>query len=94
MSEVVVIARAKAQPGREEEMAQALRANAETSRSEDGCSSYLVLRGDEGVFMTVERWATRGHVDQHMATPHVQTLLRTITPMLAAPPDIQVLEEV
>jgi quinol monooxygenase YgiN len=94
MSEVVVIARAKAQPGREEEMAQALRANAETSRSEDGCVSYSVLRGDEGLFMTVERWATRGHVQTHMATPHVQSLLATITPMLAAPPDIQVLEEV
>lgn len=94
MSEVVVIARAKAQPGREEEMAQALRAVAETSRAEEGCNSYSVLRGDEGVFMTVERWKTRGHVDQHMATPHVQTLLSTIAPMLAAPPDIQVLEEV
>lgn len=93
MSEVVVIARAKAQPGREEEMAQALRQNAETSRCEAGCVSYSVLRGDEGVFMTVERWQSRGHVDTHMATPHVQELLRTITPILAAPPDIQVLEE-
>ena len=94
MSEVVVIARARAQPGREEEMAQALRTNAEASRREDGCISYSVLRGDEGVFMTVERWASRGHVDTHMATPNVQTLLRTITPLLAGPPDIQVMEEV
>ena len=94
MSEVVVIARAKVQPGREEEMAQALRANAETSRCEDGCISYSVLRGDEGSFMTVERWASRGHVDAHMAAPHVQNLLHTIAPMLAAPPDIQVMEEV
>jgi quinol monooxygenase YgiN len=94
MSEVVVIARAKAQPGREAEMERALRANAEVSRGEGGCVSYSVLRGDEGVFMTVERWASRGHVDSHMATPNVQTLLSTIAPMLAGPPDIQVLEEV
>ena len=94
MPEVVVIARAKAQPGREEEMAQAMRQNAEASRCEDGCISYSVLRGDEGTFMTVERWASRGQVDTHMATPHVQTLLHTITPLLAGPPDIQVLEEV
>jgi len=94
MSEVVVIARAKAQPGREEEMAEVLRRNAETSRCEEGCVSYSVLRGDEGTFMTVERWASRGHVDSHMATPHVQTMLHTIAPMLAAPPDIQVLREV
>ena len=93
MSEVVVIARAKAQPGREEEMAQALKKNADTSRGEEGCVSYSVLRGDEGTFMTVERWASRGHVDTHMATPHVQNLLHTIAPMLAGPPDIQVLQE-
>ena len=94
MGEVVVIARAKAQPGREAEMERALRANAETSRCEGGCVSYSVLRGDEGMFMTVERWSSRGHVDQHMATPHVQSLLATIAPMLAGPPEIQVLEEV
>lgn len=94
MSEVVVIARGKAQPGREEEIARAMRTNAEASRREDGCISYSVLRGDEGVFMTIERWASRGHVDTHMATPHVQTLLQTIVPLLAEPPEIQVLEEV
>jgi quinol monooxygenase YgiN len=94
MGEVVVIARAKVQPGREEEMAQAMRQNAEASRCEDGCISYSVLRGDEGTFMTVERWASRSDADTHMATPHVQTLLRTIAPLLAGPPDIQVLEEV
>ena len=32
MSEVTIIARAKAKPGTEEEMERALRANAETSR--------------------------------------------------------------
>ena len=94
MAEVVVIARAKVQPGREEEMAEVLRAHADVSRREDGCVAYSVLRGDEGTFMTVERWASRGHVDKHMATPHVQTLFQTIGPMLAAPPDIQVMEEV
>ena len=43
--------------------------------------------------MTIERWRSRADVESHMATPHVQTLLHTITPMLAAPPDIQILEE-
>jgi quinol monooxygenase YgiN len=94
MSEVVVIARAKAQSGREEEMERALRSNAEASRCEGGCISYSVLRGDDGTFMTVERWRTQTDADQHMTTPHVQTLLQTIGPMLAAPPDIQVMREV
>jgi quinol monooxygenase YgiN len=94
MSEVVVIAHAKARPGREAEIEAALRENAEVSRGEAGCISYSVLRGDDGTFMTVERWQSRGDVDQHMSTPHVQKLLGTIVPLLAAPPQIQVLQEV
>ena len=94
MSEVTIIARAKAKPGSEEEMERALRENAETSRCEGGCVSYSVLRGDDGTFMTVERWATRADADSHMTTPHVQTLLHTIAPLLAAPPEISVMREV
>jgi len=94
MTEVVVIASAKAQAGREDDLAQALRTNADASRREAGCISYGVLRSDTGVFMTIERWRSRADVEAHMAAPHVQTLLHTITPMLASPPDIQVLEEV
>ncbi|HYC62783.1 MAG TPA: putative quinol monooxygenase [Thermoanaerobaculia bacterium] len=94
MSEVVVIAYAKAQPGREDEIERALRENAATSRNEAGCVSYAVLRGDDGTFMTLERWRSREEVDQHMTTAHVQLLLQTIVPMLAAPPQISVMKEV
>lgn len=94
MSEVTIIARAKAKPGHEEEMERALRANADSSRCEGGCVSYSVLRGDDGTFMTVERWATRADADSHMTTPHVQTLLQTIAPLLDGPPEISVMREV
>ena len=75
-------------------MEQALTTNAAATRNESGCVSYSVVRGDNGLFMTVERWRTRADFDQHMATPHVQTLLAAITPMVASAPDIQVLREV
>lgn len=94
MSEVTVIARAKVKPGSEEEMERALRTNAETSRCEAGCISYSILRGDDGAFMTVERWRSRSDADTHMTTPHVQTLLHTIAPLLAGPPEISVMREV
>jgi quinol monooxygenase YgiN len=45
-------------------------------------------------FMTVQRWRTRADADQHMTTPHVQTLLAAIGPLLAAPPEITVMREV
>jgi quinol monooxygenase YgiN len=94
MSESIVIARAKAQPGREEEIQKALLENAEASRAEAGCVSYAVLCGEDGAFMTVERWRTRQDVDRHMTSAHVQLLLQTIVPMLASPPEIQVMQEV
>jgi len=94
MSEITVVARAKAKPGTEEELERALRVNAEASRNEGGCVSYSVLRGDDGVFMTVERWRTRADADQHMTTPHVQALFAAIGPLLAAPPEITAMREV
>lgn len=94
MSEVTVIAHARVQSGQEDAVERALQENAAASRGEGGCVSYSVLRGDDGTFMTVERWRSRADFDQHMATPHVQTLLGTIGPMLAAAPEINVLREV
>jgi quinol monooxygenase YgiN len=94
MSEVTVIARARVKPGNEEAMERALRENAETSRCEAGCVSYSVLRGDSGTFMTVERWESQTAADTHMTTPHVQTLLQTIGPLLDGPPEISVMREV
>ena len=94
MSEVTIIARARAKPGHEEELERALRVNAESSKCEGGCVSYSVLRGDDGTFMTVERWATRADADSHMTTPHVQTLLQTIAPLLDGAPEISVMREV
>ena len=94
MSDLVVIARAKAQSGREEAIQQALTENAEASRREAGCVSYAVLRGDDGTFMTFERWKSHLDFDQHMTTAHVQLLLQTIMPMVDGPPEIKVMKEV
>lgn len=94
MSEVTVIARARAKPGHEEELEAALRTNAEASRCEAGCVSYSVLRGDDGTFMTVERWSTRADADSHLTTPHVQTLVATVGPLLDGAPEISVMREV
>ncbi|MEO8383014.1 MAG: putative quinol monooxygenase [Acidobacteriota bacterium] len=94
MSEITVVARAKVKPGLEDEMERALRENAEASRCEGGCLAYSVLRGDDGAFMTVERWRTRADVDQHMAAPHVQTLFAAIGPLLEGAPEITMYKEI
>jgi quinol monooxygenase YgiN len=94
MGNIVLVARARVQAGTEDEMLLALLENASSSRREPGCVSYDVLRGDAGLFMTVERWRSRVDVDQHMASPHVAKLMQTIGRMLTAPPEIETLEEV
>lgn len=94
MSDVIVIARAKAQPGREEDIQHALTENAEASRREAGCLGYKVLRSDDGTFMTLERWRSHLDFDQHMTTAHVQLLLQTIMAMVDGPPEIKVMKEV
>lgn len=94
MGQVVVVARARVQSGHEDETQGALMENAAASLKEPGCVSYWVLRGEGGLFMTVERWRSRVDVDQHMAAPHVAALLQTIAPLLAEPPVIETLDEV
>lgn len=94
MQEVVVIARARAIAGREAEMERALVESAEISRREPGCLSYATLRGENGLFMTHERWRTRVDFDHHMTTPHVQSLLQALASLIAAAPEIDVLVEI
>lgn len=93
---LTVIARARIQSGRESEMTEALRANAEASRKEAGCISYLVLQAAEDPlsFGTAERWASKEAFDEHMASAHVQQLFAAITPLLAGAPEIVAFNEV
>jgi quinol monooxygenase YgiN len=90
MAGLVVIARARAQQGRERELEAALQTNAAASREEAGCISYEVLHGaaDPRLFMTIERWRSQEDADSHMKTPHVQTLFATVGPLLDGAPEI------
>ena len=77
MSGLTVMARAKAKPGREAELEQAMRAIVVPTHQESGCLRYALHRSllDPSIFMTVEHWTAKEAVDQHFATAHVQALL-------------------
>lgn len=94
MNGVTVLARAKAKPGREAELEQAMRAVVIPTHQEAGCLRYTVHRSlvDPSVFITVEHWTTKEAIDEHFATGHVQTLLKHAPDLLAEPPDIQLYE--
>jgi quinol monooxygenase YgiN len=77
MSEVVVVGSFTAQPGKEEEAAQAFRDLIEPTHAEDGCILYALHQGadDPRRLAFVERWASRELLDAHLASDHVQGLL-------------------
>ena len=94
MNGLTVMARAKAKPGREAELEQAMRAVVTPTHQEAGCLRYTVHRSviDPSEFATIERWISKEAVDQHFATPHVQALLKKVPDLLMQPPDITLYE--
>lgn len=90
MSEFTVIARVKAKAGKEMDLAKAWSTVANLSRKEKGCLGYVLHRSltDPTLFVSVEKWASKEANDQHMASAHIQELLRQVPLLLAAPPEI------
>jgi quinol monooxygenase YgiN len=74
MAEVVVIASLTAEPGKEREAEEALRAIIEPSHAEDGCLLYALHRGtdDPRRLSFVERWSSREQLNAHLGSPHMQ----------------------
>lgn len=95
MAELSVIARARAKPGRETELEQAMRAVVVPTHKEAGCLRYTIHRSliDPAVFITMERWASKEAIDKHFATLHVQTLMKKVPDLLIEPPDITLYEQ-
>ena len=94
MSELTVVARAKAKPGCEAEFERELRAVVGPTHKEPGCLRYALHRSveDRATFVVIERWASKEALDQHFAAPYVQALLKKVTELLTAPPEIAVFE--
>ncbi len=90
MGECTVIARVKAKAGKEKELERAWLKAAGLSRKEHGCLGYVLHRcaSDPALFVSVEKWASAEANDRHMASAHIQELLRLVPDLLAAPPEI------
>ncbi len=91
---ILVIAQASVRPDRADDVARMLAQVAETSRTEDGCVDYRSLRDlEDGTrFSSIEQWESRGHLDTHMATPHVGELMAALPDLVTGPPVITVHE--
>lgn len=94
MSEIVVIARARAKAGREDELIRQLEAVIGPTHQEPGCLRYALHRGleDRSTFVMIERYRSKADLDQHMGSAHVQTLFANIGDLVDGAPELLVLE--
>lgn len=87
---LTILARIKAAAGKEEELYGILKSLVPLTRAEEGCISYNLHRaqGDPALFCFCENWRSKKDLDDHFATPYLQTFLGKADQLLAEPPDI------
>lgn len=93
---LTVVATLKAKPGREAEVRQVLLALIPPTRQEPGCLNYDLHQaiGDPATFLFHENWASKQHLDDHLARPHLQALLARAEELFAEPPQIALWEKI
>ncbi len=89
-SDIIIIASAKALPGKEKDLDKALIEAAAPTRLQPGCVSFSLYRMSENpaIIVGIERWASAMAHDKHLQGAHTQRLMSAMTPILAEPPQI------
>jgi quinol monooxygenase YgiN len=92
MSELTVIARAVAQPGKGDELERELRACVEPTRQEAGNLHFELHRSLERPeeVVAIERWASKEDHERHFETEHIRSLIERTQPIMAGPPEVEV----
>ncbi len=87
-SDIVVMTTAKAKPGKEESVQQALTDVAKAARAQSGCIKYSILRSAENPAVTVnfERWASKAERDTFLAGVAVKEFAASVSDSFAEPP--------
>lgn len=90
MPDVIVIATAKAKPGKENELERALHEVAKPTRQQPGCMRFSLYRSedDPGVIVGVERWKSKADHERHLQGPHFQKLAAAMGDIIAGPPQV------
>ena len=64
-----------------------------TVRRENGCTRYELLVGISGdSYHFLEEWASRTHLDEHIAQPHMREYFEKTTPWQASPTLLKIYE--
>jgi quinol monooxygenase YgiN len=89
-SDLVVLATAKAKPGKEADLEHALREAAVPTRAQPGCVQFALLRSTaaRSTILGFERWSSEADHDRHLQGAHVKRLMGRMADLLAEPPNI------
>jgi quinol monooxygenase YgiN len=89
-TEIVVLATAKAKPGKETDLEEALREAAAPTKAQHGCLQFELYRSaeDPAVMMAFERWSSNEDHERHLQGDHIKTLMTRFDRILGAPPVI------
>jgi quinol monooxygenase YgiN len=95
-TDLIVIASAKAKPGKEADLERALLDVAEPTRRQRGCVQFAVHRAksDRSTIIGLERWASVADHEQHLMGAHVKELMGRMADILAEPPSIATYEPI
>lgn len=76
MSQIGVVAKIVAKPGKEKETLEELQRMIAPTRKEPGCIKYVLHRSAENPaeYWFVEEWSSKAELDSHMQTPHFVSL--------------------
>jgi quinol monooxygenase YgiN len=93
-TEVVILATARAKPGKEADLERALRDVAAPTLAQPGCLQFELFRPaqDPAAITALERWFSIEDHDRHLQGDHVKTLMSRFDGVLAAPPEFVLLK--
>ena len=85
---LIVLGDATAAPGRRDELVAAARAVAAATRADRGCLAYSFAADLEQPdrILSIEIWADRAALDEHMAHEHTEAFLRVAPGLVAGEP--------
>lgn len=92
---VNVVAILKCLPGKEASLLDVLHPLVTSTRTEPGCIDYLLHRetANTDTFVFYETWQNQAALDAHMTMPHFTAFVAATKTLLAAQPDIRVLQQ-
>ena len=96
MKTTTVVATFEARPGKEIELRNALVGLVAPTHQEAGCLNYDLHVSPEhpGRFLFHENWTTKGALETHLQSPHIQALLPRVDELCSQPPAIVIWDRI